>query len=55
MLLCLAITWIDVTEGCYRTDDDKARLGDIKEIIHQLTEVKATLNRIETLLNRNKE
>ena len=55
MLLCFVITWIHVADGCSRTDYSEANLGDIKEIKKELTEVKATLNRIEILLNHNNE
>ena len=46
---------VDVAEGCWRSDHDKCRFGDVKGIAGDLATIKNMLDRMEQDLNRIKE
>ena len=55
MFVLLVMSRMDVAEGCYRSDYDKCRLGDVKGIGADLAMIKNSLYQIEQDLNRIKE
>ena len=55
MFILLVISRMDVAEGCYRSNYDKCRLGDVKGIGADLTMIKNSLYQIQQYLNRIKK